>query len=197
MLNFADGCHVVLASSSPRRKELLAQLGLKFEVVAANIDEESFSFNSPAETVCGLAKLKGEAVAAQYPDYYVIAADTIVVLDGEILGKPRDRSHAVEMISKLRSRTHQVWGGAGITCLSQGVSEFWSSVTEVTFGEVSDELVHAYTSTEEPYDKAGGYGAQGRAQAFVECVKGSYSNVVGLDMALLMKKMISQKMIVF
>ncbi len=177
---------LILASTSPRRRELLALLGLPFEVVASGFDEDSLSPQNlaPQEYVITLARGKAAEVAARVgQDALVIGADTTVVLDGQFLNKPADDADAARMLRALSGRTHQVYTGL---CLIRG-SEVQTdyAVTEVTFDTLTDSVLAAYVATGEPRDKAGAYGIQGKALSFIPGIHGDYFNVVGLPLFLL------------
>ena len=176
---------LVLASGSPRRADLLARLGLDPEVRPADVDETPRAGEPPGELVVRLARTKASAVAGDGPDLpddeVVLAADTVVVLDGAALGKPRDRDDAARMLSALSGRTHQVV--TGLAACRGDVVEVEQVSTEVTFRALSDAEIAWYLSTGEPDDKAGAYGIQGAAAALVARVAGSDTNVMGLPLA--------------
>ncbi|HSE83815.1 MAG TPA: Maf family protein [Thermodesulfobacteriota bacterium] len=173
---------IVLASNSPRRRELLKQVGIPFEVIPSNVSEDFDPILPPHDVVQTLAGRKAESVAVLRTESLVIAADTIVVLDGEILGKPDSKDDAVRMLERLSGRTHLVITGVVLRCISQKVHEVLDVTTEVTFGDMSKQMVEKYVATGEPMDKAGAYGAQGMGAMFIKSIKGSYSNVVGLPL---------------
>lgn len=170
----------ILASASPRRKELLEQIGCCFRIETADIEEAGGEGMAPSELVMKNAHLKAAAVAALHPDIPVLGADTVVSLDGNIYGKPRDREHAIEMLTSFSGRAHQVM--TGIALAWQG--RIWQAyeTTEVVFAPLSAASITRYVDTGEPVDKAGAYGIQGRAAVFIEQIRGSYSNVVGLPL---------------
>jgi septum formation protein len=173
---------LILASASPRRQDFLKELGLLFEIRVADIDEAPRPGESPVDFVERLALEKGRVVAEQEPEGAVLAADTVVVLDGELLGKPRDDVEARAMLGRLSGRRHEVWTGFAL-CRADLVLALRAIRTEVTFIAVSEELCRAYVLTGEPLDKAGAYGIQGKGGFLVERIRGSYSNVVGLPLA--------------
>lgn len=175
---------VVLASGSPRRREILAALGVAFEVQAADIDESVLPGEEPLDYVRRLAAAKAAAVAAGRADRLVIAADTTVVIDGEILQKPADPDEARSMARRLSGRTHHVHTGVAVALGRSTVVD--SATSAVTFSPLSDELIEWYVATPEPYDKAGGYALQGAGAALVERVDGNVHNVIGLPVPLLL-----------
>lgn len=177
---------IILASASPRRHELLTQAGVEFTVVVPGLDETPLSGESPRQMVERLARMKASVVADAYPDAYVIAADTTVYIDGESLGKPSSTSEACEMLGKIQGRTHEVWGGIAITHQRSGLMRCWSHVTEVAMRTMDADVIRAYVDTGEPMDKAGSYAIQGIGLQFVDTIHGSYSNVVGLNIASVM-----------
>ena len=168
---------LILASASPRRSELLKNAGIEFEIIPSNADEVSFD-GEPEKTVETNALLKAREVFSRNSDCIVLGADTVVCLGGRILGKPRDKDDARNMIRALSGTTHTVL--TGIALVDESGEKSGVSVTEVTFRTLSDGEIEEYISTDEPYDKAGGYGIQERAGAFVESVNGSIDNVIGL-----------------
>ncbi|MBR6095242.1 MAG: septum formation inhibitor Maf [Lachnospiraceae bacterium] len=171
----------VLASQSPRRKELLAQIGLSFEVVVSRADENITEKLSPGELVERLSLIKAEAVrdslAGREDAPVVIGADTVVYHNGRILGKPKDEEDAFLMLRSLSGDTHSVFTGVSIL-FPDGTVTFHSE-TKVTFDELSDAEIRAYIASGEPMDKAGAYGIQGLGGAFVTGIEGEYANVVG------------------
>jgi septum formation protein len=176
---------LILASASPRRRELLTQAGFTFEIITADVPEIRKPREDPIRFVTRLAREKAEAVISREsipPDAIVLGADTIVVVDEEVLGKPQDEADAARMLRLLSGRTHQVITGV---CLAKGrVRERAAEVTFVRFSTLSDEEIEAYVATGEPLDKAGAYAIQGRAGRWVPRIHGCYFNVVGLPLAL-------------
>jgi septum formation protein len=172
---------LVLASASPRRLQLLQMLGFEPEVHAPAVDESYLAGEEPGAHAERLAREKAGAVAAAWPDAVVIGSDTVVVLDGDVLGKPRDAAHAAEMLLRLQGRTHEV--ATGVAVASAGA--LWSAVerVEVRFRAFDAALARAYAATGEPLDKAGGYGIQGVGATLVEGIKGDYFAVMGLPLA--------------
>lgn len=171
---------IVLASASPRRAELLTQIGVSFRACPADIDETPGAGEAPAHYVERLAREKALAILVSEPDATVIGSDTSVVLGGRILGKPVGPEEAKDMLQRLSGNTHQVMTAVAVASATACKSRI--SVTEVRFRQLSDAEIEAYVSTGEPMDKAGGYGIQGRGGIFVEELRGSYSAVVGLPL---------------
>jgi septum formation protein len=172
---------IILASASPRRKELLAQAGFIFRVVASGIDEVRRDGESPIAFVTRLAREKAQDVAARFPESIIVGADTVVVCEGEVLGKPADADDARRMLALLAGRTHQVITGV---CVIAG--ELVESAVEVTMVQmltISAEEIAEYVDSGEPMDKAGAYAIQGRAARWIPRIQGCYFNVVGLPLA--------------
>ena len=170
----------ILASKSPRRKDLMKFISSDFLIATEDIDEESSYSLSPIEAVVmDIAKRKGQEVYKSYPDDLVISADTIVVIDNQILGKPIDKEDAHRILRKLSGRTHYVYTGYALHYKGKDVVNFVKS--EVIFNELSDELIETYINTGSPMDKAGAYGAQDSDRKFpiIKNIIGSYDNVIG------------------
>jgi len=172
---------IYLASASPRRQELLRQLGIAFEAVAANLSEVRAVGETPENYVLRLARDKARHVAQQtHVSRPVLGADTEVVLDGEVFGKPRDGAHALAMLRRLQGRTHEVLTAVVLAC---GEREYTAlSRSRVTVVPMTDAEIAAYWATGEPADKAGAYAVQGRAAAYIKHLEGSYSGVMGLPL---------------
>lgn len=179
---------IILASASPRRKEILCELGVSFEVVVADVDEESAE-RDPERLTEELARKKGLAVYENLEDRasdaVVISADTVVCLDGEILGKPRDKEDAKRMIRALSGREHTVVSGVAVTV--GGVARSASCTTKVRVADIPEEEIEKYVDSGEPMDKAGAYGIQGKFSLWVEGIDGCYFSVVGLPVNTLQK----------
>lgn len=173
---------LILASSSPRRKELLRLAGVRFKTIPSRADERFLEGESPEEHVIRLARAKAMDVAGRHRGRWVLAADTVVVINGEVLGKPRTRKEAEEMLRKLSQREHRVITGYCILKTSSPEKREGIVTSRVKFKALSSEEVQRYLDTGEPFDKAGGYAVQGRAAFMVKEVCGSYSNVVGLPL---------------
>lgn len=178
---------IVLASASPRRKELLQTAGVEFTVRVSDAEEQIAPGTPPQEAVQQLAGQKAQAVAALCPDDLVIGADTVVALGNEILGKPQDAQDAARMLRALSGQTHAVFTGV---CLMQGSrAETYYEKTLVTFYPLTEEEILDYVATGEPMDKAGAYGIQGRGCTLVREIRGDYCNVVGLPIASLCRRL--------
>lgn len=174
---------IVLASASPRRRELLSQVGIPFEVVPGDIDEENTELSgTPGQKAEQLARMKAANVAARLESGLVLGADTIVVCDDEIFGKPADEEDARRMLMKLGGREHQVITGIALVDASSGKARTAHEITTVRFSELTGREIDVYIASGEPFDKAGAYAIQGRAAIFVESLDGCYSNVVGLPL---------------
>lgn len=172
---------LILASRSPRRSELLAAAGISFEVLAADIDETPHVNESPLGYVERLAIEKARAVLALRPDARVLGADTTVTIDGEILGKPADEADAKRMLRMLSGRAHDVH--TGVALVSRAGVRSAVDTTRVWFTAMTDEDISWYVATGEPVDRAGAYAIQGFASRYIRRIEGSYSNVVGLPVA--------------
>lgn len=173
----------MLASASPRRQEILRNAGISFVVQVANIEEKVLEGESPRECAERLAREKARAVAARRPGDFVLGADTIVVVDGEILGKPRDAEDAARMLRLLSGRSHEVITGVCLIA-PDGAENVQSEGTLVAMSAIGDREIQAYIQTGEPMDKAGAYAIQGMASRWIPRIEGDYFNVVGLPMAL-------------
>lgn len=172
----------ILASASPRRKKFLEELGIDFTVQVADVDEIPNDSESPKDFVCRLAFEKADSVSQQHYLSWVLGADTVVVLDGEILGKPANEKSARDMLKCLSGRCHEVWTGFCLSNVENAVVETQATKTDVRFSVLTDDIIQAYIATGEPLDKAGSYGIQGKGGFLVEQIHGSYSNVVGLPL---------------
>lgn len=172
---------VILASASPRRKELLYQVGIEPVIVPSQV-EEVVKSTEPDKAVMELAAQKAEDVAARYrgKDVVVIGADTVVSIDGQILGKPRDRRDAVRMITMLAGRCHQVYTGVTLVFGKTGKAVSFAEKTDVCVYPMTKNQIERYIDSGEPMDKAGAYGIQGRFAAYIQGIRGDYYNVVGL-----------------
>ena len=176
------GSHIILASGSPRRSELLSQVGLDYTVIVPNVVELAHDDESPRKFVSRMSREKAASVTRlAATDGVVVAADTIVVIEGDILGKPRDRRDAISMLLRLSGRSHEVM--TSVTVQKKNRIETRLVETIVRFRALNIDECHRYWLSGEPKDKAGAYGIQGLGAIFVESIEGSYSNVVGLPLA--------------
>jgi septum formation protein len=173
----------ILASASPRRQELLRQVGLKFKIMPAHVNEEHLPQESPRQHVHRLAGNKAMAIAGKYPDAWVLGADTIVVIDDRILGKPKGKAQAKEMLQTLSGREHKVFTGFTIAHVAAKISKTKVIRSAVRFKNISAEELTWYIGCAEPYDKAGGYAVQGKGAFFIKSIRGSYTNVIGLPLS--------------
>ena len=179
--------NIILASASPRRKELMEKIGLPFEVIVSDCDE-TLPDDTPAAKAAELLSMrKAEAVAKEHPDAVVIGADTTVLHGDTVLGKPKDREDCVRMLTLLSGDTHRVQTGCTVICGEQRIS--FTEETLVTFYPLTDAEIAAYADSDEPYDKAGAYGIQGRGGLLIEGIHGDYYNVVGLPVARLAREL--------
>jgi len=174
----------ILASSSPRRRELLRQAGLEFEVRPSAVEETPRPRETPEEFACRAAREKAlEVAVSASPNSVVLGADTVVVVGGEILGKPADAEDAARMLRRLSGATHRVITGVCLVRAPDRVEALEHETTFVTFRKLDEEEIRSYISSGEPFDKAGAYGIQGLASKFVTRIEGCYFNVVGLPVA--------------
>ncbi|MCX8011563.1 MAG: Maf family protein [Desulfobacterota bacterium] len=177
---FENSNSIILASASPRRRELLSTIGLKFEVVPPHINEEMLAGETPKEYVARLSKAKATAIGKKFVNYWILGADTIVSIDGEVLEKPRTEAEAYSMLRKLSGREHRVLTGFFIYHTRNQKS--FGDVVEswVKIKRLEEEEIRAYINTGEPFDKAGAYAAQGQGMFMIEKISGSFTNVIGL-----------------
>lgn len=173
---------IILASNSPRRRELMSLLGIPFEIEVSNYDEEKEKFESARKMVEVLSLKKAETVGNNHKDAVIIGADTTVLLGREIIGKARDRKHAFEIIKKLSGKTHKIITGFTILDTKTGKKVTSSVESELRFSPLTNSEIEAYLETEEYKDKAGAYAIQGTAGLFVEEIHGDFFNIVGLPM---------------
>lgn len=192
MVNKVQPVRLILASKSPRRRYLLSQAGLTFDVIPSAIDESTVPFENPADYVRTLSRAKAMDVAEGHPHSWVIGADTIVMIDGTVLGKPADQSAARSMLKRLSGQTHQVYTGYTICCRDSAVTMSDVVCTDVSFKQLSDDEIEWYIHTDEPFDKAGAYAIQGLGTFLVKHIDGSYTNVVGLPVCEVIQYLIQQ-----
>ncbi|MEN8257744.1 MAG: Maf family protein [Thermodesulfobacteriota bacterium] len=174
---------LILASASPRRRDFLTKLGLQFLVETAVVDESALPDEAPEAFVRRLASEKARAVATHHPDHVVLGADTIVVRDGVLLGKPVSRQQAKEILTSLSGRWHEVWTGFSICCQESHLEEVGAVVTRVRFAGLDPGVIAAYVASGDGDDKAGAYGIQSGGGFLVSEISGSYTNVIGLPVA--------------
>ena len=186
---------LVLASGSPRRKRFFTELGLQFEVCPADVDESRISDEEPADYVRRIATAKARAISAEKPKTWVVAADTIVSLGLDLLGKPESKQEAVELLMQLSGKEHEVRTGFCLCNKSMNIVIVDVELTMVRFSRFGLDIARAYVSTGEPLDKAGAYGIQGRGGMLVETISGSYSNVVGLPLARIMTLLLEHNVV--
>ena len=180
MLSFGQ---IILASESPRRQALLNQIGMDFTVIISGIDEDISIDLPPNQLAEHFAREKAHAVALNYPNQLVIGADTIVVFDGQIFGKPKDHEESFNMLSTLSGNTHQVITGVTLKLLDMNIDETFHEATNVTFNTLSDMDITHYIDTYNPFDKAGSYGIQDGFSVHVDKINGCYYNVMGLPVS--------------
>ena len=173
---------IILASKSPRRADLLKQIGLEFKIYPSEIEEPEITA-SPADAVQELALTKARTVAAKFDTGIVLGADTVVVINGQPIGKPENDAHAVEILTQLSGNRHEVITGTALIDIERKNEVVWAKKTSVYFRELRQSEILAYIRSGESSDKAGAYGIQGKAGAFVERIEGCYFNVVGLPLA--------------
>ena len=174
----------ILASSSPRRRELLLRLQTPFDIILHDVDESIIPPDGSPETYCtALAELKANDISQHYPNNLVIGSDTIVVLDNNIMGKPEDKAMAQNMLETLSGKTHHVYTGVCLKWADKNIHHLFAEITMVTFRELSEADINHYIESCPPYDKAGSYGIQDWSAVFVKEIKGCYDNVVGFPIS--------------
>jgi len=193
---FTTRIPLILASSSPRRREFIEQLGLDFTIEPAHIDETPRPDEPPEYFARRMALGKARTLAAQYPRHGIIAADTVVALGGTIFGKPADSAEAFAYLKQLRGRTHRVITGLAVLLAASNIEESLIETTSVTFDHFEDSILKAYVNSGDPLDKAGAYGIQGQGTFLVRTITGSYSNVVGLPVNQLLGLLFRHQLIV-
>jgi septum formation protein len=173
------GARLILASASPRRRQLLSEAGYEFEIASPRVDEVAHLWLTIRELTIWNAGRKAADVSQ---DAVVLAADTLVTIDGEVLGKPADLDEALRMLQRLSGRSHEVWTGVRINDAARGRSRSFHEMSRVHFRKLDDRAIRNYLAKIDPLDKAGGYAAQGHGTEIIERIEGSYTNVVGLPM---------------
>lgn len=192
---FLASCPLILASASPRRQAYLARLELPYRCVPATIDETPAGGEAPEAFARRMATAKAGQVAAAHPGACVIGADTVVALDHQIFGKPRDQAEALTILRTLQGRTHAVITGLAVILNQRAISEVSATTTLVTFDDFDDQILQAYVDSGEPMDKAGAYGIQGKGTFLVRAIAGSCSNVVGLPVNALVQVLLRHQLI--
>lgn len=190
-------CPFILASASPRREELLRSMGMKFRILPAHIDETWQNGETPAAHVRRLSGAKAAVIARRHPRAMVLGADTIVVIDGLILGKPRNKKEAREMLQRLSGRTHTVFTGFTLSSAGNNIARTKVVRSAVTFKKIGPEEINWYVHSREPYDKAGGYAVQGMGASFIKIIRGSYTNVIGLPLCEVLEELKNLNIISF
>ena len=174
----------ILASSSPRRRDLLLRLQIPFDIILPDVDESAIVPDGNPETYStALAEIKANDISQHYPNKLVIGADTIVVLDDQILGKPDDKAQAQNMLNILSGKTHQVYSGVCLKWTEKNINHLFAEITTVTFRDLDKKEITHYIESCQPYDKAGAYGIQDWSAVFVKEIKGCYDNVVGFPIS--------------
>jgi septum formation protein len=173
---------LILASASPRRRELLQAVGLQFKIIPAHVNENYIAGENPRQHVKRLSRDKAMVIARKYPESWVLGADTIVVIDGLILGKPKHKTQARKMLQTLSGREHKVFTGFTIAHVAAEVYQTKVIQSAVLFKTISPKEMDWYVACDEPYDKAGGYAVQGKGACFIQSIRGSYTNVIGLPL---------------
>lgn len=184
--------HILLASGSPRRKELMKMAGLKFAVMPADVPEIVPDSVPPERRAAFLAELKAAYMSVRHPEKIIIGADTVVLCEGRLLGKPKDAEEAKEMLRFLSGKVHTVYTGVSIIYSDEEDAETFLSETQVEFYELSEAEIEAYVASGEPMDKAGAYGIQGRGCTLVKRIEGDYFTVMGLPIAELVRRLRKQ-----
>ena len=174
----------ILASSSPRRRDLLLRLQTPFDIILPNVDESIIVPEGSPETYCtALAEIKANDISQHYPNELVIGADTIVVLDDQIFGKPDNKAKAYNMLNILSGKTHQVYSGVCLKWIELNIHHLFAEITTVTFRDLDENDIAHYIESCQPYDKAGSYGIQDLSAVFVKEIRGCYDNVVGFPIS--------------
>lgn len=193
-MNFTTNEQLILASSSPRRKELLQMINIPFTIVTSDVVETSVKANAVQEYVTEVALLKTRDVAKKCPNKCIIGADTIVVFNDQILHKPTSKEEAIQHLTQLAGNRHEVMTAVAII-LADGTEHTFVERTAVIFKQVSPQMIEAYVQTGDPFDKAGGYGIQTSGAMLVDRIEGDYNNVVGLPIASLVQKMLTLQLL--
>jgi septum formation protein len=195
MYQYISKSPLILASASPRRKELLESAGLKFTVLKPACDESVLENEGPEIMVKRLSEAKAAYAASLEPNNWILSADTTVYIDGRILGKPSDRKEASEMLETLSGRWHEVWGGIAICHIPGNFFQIQAHCTKVLMRKLNHEDISKFVASGEPMDKAGGYAIQGIGASLVSEIQGSYTNVVGLNLSAVITCFLENKLI--
>ena len=196
MFPVANDTRLILASASPRRRYLLKQAGIQFEVIPSTVDETGMTAAAPENHVRALAEAKAADIARAHPQAWVIGADTVVVIEGRLLGKPADTDQARRMLNRLSGQRHHVYTGYAIFCLTRDRHISATVTTEVEFKSLSPDEIEWYLQTGEPFDKAGAYAIQGIGTFLVRRINGSYTSVVGLPVCEVIEVLIREGVVV-
>ena len=175
---------LILASQSPRRKKILSRLNIPFKIIISGVDEPIFTdIEKPADYAQKLASFKCNDISKKYTDYLVIGADTIVVLNDKVMGKPKNKDDAINMLRILSGNTHRVITAISMQCAHNSINHGFHEDTKGTFRKIPSEYIYTYTDSPSPYDKAGSYGIQDWSAIFVDKINGCYDNVVGFPLS--------------
>lgn len=194
-MNFTTEHRLVLASASPRRKSLFSMLGVPYDVITSDVEETSVQAEDPLDYVREVALLKTKDVKRKNDDRTVIGADTVVVFENTLLHKPKSREEAIHHLERLSNNRHQVMTAVAIMT-KDGEVESFVEVTDVYFRKLSRQLIEKYVDSNDPFDKAGGYGIQSGGALFIDRIEGDYNNVVGLPLASLFEKLVARQIII-
>lgn len=196
-MNLKDDTTLILASQSPRRKDLLEQLGLNIKICPSTVDESQITKTDPRDYASLLSEMKAVETAGRYPESWVLGADTIVVVGNDILGKPKTDTHALDMLKQLNNTEHIVY--TAFCLMNKTFDKIIKQVvgTNVQFKHCTDDELNWYIGTKEPFDKAGAYAIQGKGAFMVKSITGSYSNVVGLPVCEVVEALTSVNLITF
>lgn len=194
-MNFTTEHRLVLASASPRRKSLFSMLGVPYDVITSDVEETSVQAEDPLDYVREVALLKTKDVKRKNDDRTVIGADTVVVFENTLLHKPKTREEAIHHLERLSNNRHQVMTAVAIMT-KDGAVESFVEVTDVYFRKLSRQLIEKYVDSNDPFDKAGGYGIQSGGALFIDRIEGDYNNVVGLPLASLFEKLVARQIII-
>ncbi len=196
-MHIAGNKQIILASASFRRKKLLEEAGLDFIVEPSCFEEDKIHFSEPGKYTIALAEAKSDVVAHKFPDAWIISADTIVVTDDKIIGKPKSKKDAKEIFTTLSGKVHRVYTGYSVALLSEKKKITGYEKTYVQFKELSQDEIYYYIENGDPFDKAGGYSLMGISAFFIKSIKGSYTNVLGIPVCEVIDILIREKIVTF